>query len=65
NGRMFWSLIVDGMAFAMVTWGITGVIMWWQIKRTRMVGAVVILLSLSTAGWLFFQLTLFYATTVL
>lgn len=65
NGRMFWSVVVDIMAIAMVTWGITGLVMWWQIKRTRRIGAFVIALSIATAAILYWNLMDFYATTKL
>ncbi|MFK8113287.1 MAG: PepSY domain-containing protein [Rubripirellula sp.] len=65
NGRMFWSLFVDVMACAMVTWGLTGLVMWWQIKRTRMIGGVVIAISVATAGWMYLNMLQFYATTKL
>jgi hypothetical protein len=63
NGKMFWSLAVDTMAVAMVFWGISGIIMWWQIKRTRWIGAVIIGLSLLTAGAMAMGLHDFYAST--
>ncbi|MEZ6041118.1 MAG: PepSY domain-containing protein [Planctomycetaceae bacterium] len=63
NGRMFWSLIVDTMAIAMVTWAVSGIYMWWQIKRTRLIGAGIIVLSLLVAAGLWFSLQNFYATT--
>lgn len=63
NARMIWSLFLDAMAIAMVTWGITGLVMWWQLKRARLVGAVVMTASLATATWLYFGMTAFYATT--
>lgn len=65
NARMFWSLILDSMALAMVTWGVTGLVMWWQLKRTRFIGSLVILLSLATATWLYFGMSAFYASTKL
>lgn len=65
NGRMAWSLILDAMAIAMVTWGMTGLIMWWQIKRTRRIGGVVLALSAASAIWLYFGMVQFYATTKL
>lgn len=65
NGRMFWSVILDAMAIAMVSWGVTGVIMWWTIKRTRFVGGIVIAASVCTAFWLYFSMMHFYATTKL
>lgn len=65
NGRMFWSVILDTMAIAMVSWGVTGLIMWWSIKRTRFIGGIVICMSLITAAWLYFSMLHFYATTKL
>lgn len=63
NGRMYWSLIVDAMAIAMVTWGLTGLFMWWQIKRTRIAGAVILVCSVLTAVVLYINLHDFYAAT--
>ncbi len=65
NGRMFWTIILDAMAIAMVCWGITGLLMWWQIKRTRRIGAIVMTLSLLTAAILYLSIQDFYATTLL
>lgn len=65
NGRMYWSLILDTMAIAMVTWGLSGLIMWWQIKRTRLIGSLVIVASLITATGLYISMLDFYATTKL
>lgn len=45
NARWFWAVVVDVMAGVMVFWGLTGLIMWWQIKATRRIGAVVLALS--------------------
>ncbi|MCA9049020.1 MAG: PepSY domain-containing protein [Planctomycetaceae bacterium] len=63
NGRMFWSLAVDIVAVAMVCWGLTGLYMWWQIKRTRRIGIALIALSLLTAAVMTLSLADFYATT--
>lgn len=65
NGRRVWSVFVDIMAIAMVTWGLTGLFMWWQLKRTRMVGGLVIAASLATAATLYFAMMNYYAVTVL
>lgn len=43
--KWLWALSVDAMAISMVGWGLTGMLMWWQIKRTRFAGGVVLLLS--------------------
>ncbi len=45
NARWFWAVIVDVMAGVMCFWGLSGLLMWWQIKATRKVGAVVLVLS--------------------
>lgn len=63
NGRMFWSVAVDVMAIAMVCWGLTGIFMWWQLKRSRLLGTVVIALSVVTATVMYFCVHDFYATT--
>lgn len=63
NGRMFWSLAVDTMAVAMVLWAISGLLMWWQIKRTRVVGAFLLIISAGTATFLWFSVHDFYAAT--
>lgn len=63
NGRSFWSLAVDTMAIAMVFWAISGIIMWWQIKRTRWIGAAIIGLSIVTATLMVLGLSDFYALT--
>ena len=65
NGRSIWSLFVDGMAIAMVTWALTGLVMWWQIKRTRVIGSVVIVVSIVTASVMYISMMDFYATTKL
>lgn len=65
NGRTFWVIAADAMAVAMVVWGISGLLMWWQIKRTRLVGGIVILASIATATWMFLSVGDFYATTKL
>lgn len=52
NERWVWAFIVDAMAFLMVFWAISGIIMWWQIKRTRRIGAAALTLSTATAAWI-------------
>ncbi|HRF00599.1 MAG TPA: hypothetical protein PLI18_08785 [Pirellulaceae bacterium] len=50
--RWYWAVIVDLMAFVMVFWGVSGMIMWWQIKSTRRWGMVAVACSLFVAAWL-------------
>lgn len=56
NSKWFWALIVDAMAFTMCFWGLSGLIMWWQIKATRRAGAIVLVLSAITATVLGFAM---------
>ncbi|TWU58834.1 hypothetical protein Poly51_16140 [Rubripirellula tenax] len=65
NARMMWSLFVDIMACAMVGWGVTGLVMWWQIKRTRLIGGAVMMLSIATAIGLYYGMIHFYAASKL
>ena len=46
GARWFWALIVDAMAVGMVFWGISGLLMWWQMKSLRRFGTFVIVVSL-------------------
>ncbi|MCK5942550.1 MAG: PepSY domain-containing protein, partial [Planctomycetes bacterium] len=40
--RIVWAVFVDIMAFAMVMWSVTGVVMWWQKKSLRVPGGITI-----------------------
>jgi hypothetical protein len=52
NARWFWAILVDVMSFVMVFWGLSGIVMWWQIKRTRPWGTVALAISLAIAALL-------------
>jgi hypothetical protein len=43
--KWFWALIVDAMAFTMCFWGLSGLLMWWQIKATRRAGFLTLIAS--------------------
>ncbi|MEM6570639.1 MAG: hypothetical protein AAF957_19670 [Planctomycetota bacterium] len=43
--RWIWAVFVDLMAFSMVSWALSGLLMWWQIKKTRGVGKWLMILS--------------------
>lgn len=45
GARWFWAIVVDLMGMTLVFWGMTGVLMWWQIKATRLLGIVAIFIS--------------------
>ncbi len=51
--RFYWAIIVDTMAAVMIFWGLSGILMWWQIKRLRFWGGVTIASSVILASWLF------------
>lgn len=40
NARFVWAVLVDIVAFAMVGFGLSGLAMWWQMKKLRRQGAV-------------------------
>ncbi|WP_435006876.1 hypothetical protein P12x_004332 [Tundrisphaera lichenicola] len=48
--RWGWAVAVDLMFLSMVGWGITGLLMWWQMKNVRRVGAVVLVASILVAS---------------
>ncbi len=45
NARWAWAVVVDVMAVVLVFWGLSGLVMWWQVKSTRIAGAVTLVLS--------------------
>lgn len=63
NGRTIWVLFADTMAIAMVCWGISGLLMWWQIKRTRLWGGLFLLASVGTSVAVYYSVLHFYTTT--
>lgn len=52
NARYWWAYAVDAMFLCMVFWGLSGVFMWWQIKRTRKLGFIVLAISGFVATYL-------------
>ncbi len=51
NAQWGWAFIVDAMAVIMFFWSLSGLLMWWQIKSTRRLGIVVLILSSIAAVW--------------
>lgn len=45
-----WALFEDLLGLAMVLWAVTGLVMWWQLKRTRVLGVASLLLALGIAA---------------
>jgi hypothetical protein len=56
--RFYWAIIVDTMAAVMIFWGLSGILMWWQLKRLRFWGGVTIASSVILASWLFASMAL-------
>ena len=46
---LLWALIVDVMALAMMTWGLSGIYMWWQMKKLRTIGNRMLVVSVLCA----------------
>lgn len=42
GARFMWVVFADLTALCMIIWAITGLIMWWQLKRLRKIGAVIL-----------------------
>ena len=51
NARWIWAVLVDVMSLIMVFWGVSGLVMWWQIKKTRRIGTIMMALSIAAAAW--------------
>jgi hypothetical protein len=43
--RLVWAIFVDLMFAMMVFWGVSGLLMWWQLRSTRRFGAIVLALG--------------------
>lgn len=56
NARWVWAVGVDAMFLSMVGWGVTGLLMWFQMKNLRRVGALVLVASVITAAVVAWQM---------
>lgn len=54
--RWMWIALADVTGLSLVFWAISGMLMWWQIKPTRLIGAVVIF-GISISACVLFVLT--------
>lgn len=45
GARWVWSFIGDITAISMVVWGLSGLVMWWQIQPTRALGTIAIFIA--------------------
>jgi hypothetical protein len=46
----FWALFTDLLGLTMVLWAVSGLVMWWQMKPTRLIGAVALSVALGIAA---------------
>ncbi len=56
SARWVWAFLTDIMALLMIFWGVSGLIMWWQIKRTRLIGAGALAVSALMSAWVFVEM---------
>ncbi len=48
--RTGWAIIVDVTGFLMIFWGLSGIIMWWQMKPLRNNGMLTMIMGIVLAG---------------
>jgi hypothetical protein len=51
DARWAWAAVVDAMALVLVFWGLSGILMWWQVRSTRWLGLLILLISTAAAVW--------------
>lgn len=62
--RWIWTLFVDLMAALMVFWGMSGLLLWWQIKSTRKMGFGIVTMSICIAVFLASSLYYWLAVSI-
>lgn len=50
QARWFWAMFEDLLGLAMLFWGASGLLMWWQLKATRVAGIASLLVALGIGG---------------
>ncbi len=50
--RWFWAVMMDAMVLSLIFWGVSGLLMWWQLKGQRRIGFILLLVSAGWATWL-------------
>lgn len=50
GARWFWALFEDLLGLSMVIWSLSGIVMWWQLKKTRRWGIISLVLALVIAA---------------
>jgi hypothetical protein len=57
GSRWFWALFQDLLGVLMVFWAGTGLLMWWQMKATRLAGIASVVAALGVAAAVFYGTT--------
>lgn len=52
GARWLWAFFQDVLGLTMALWALTGLAMWWQLKATRIAGAVSIVVAMGFAAWI-------------
>jgi hypothetical protein len=50
DARRAWAVLVDAMSLAMVSWGLSGLLLWWQMRSLRRLGSLVLVASVFAAA---------------
>lgn len=53
SAKWIWIVLGDFTAISMVVWGVTGLVMWWQIQPTRAVGTIAIFMAAIASFFIF------------
>jgi hypothetical protein len=48
----WWALFADLTGLTLVLWALTGLLMWWQMKPSRVIGSVAVALALGLVSWI-------------
>ena len=57
GSTFIWVLLADLTALLLLVWALTGLVMWYQLKKLRRIGAVLLAVSLVGAGALWLAMT--------
>lgn len=53
GARWVWTLFADITGLTMAFWGLSGAIMWWQMKPTRLIGTFAVCLAVCVSAFVF------------
>ena len=50
GSRMGWAVIVDLIAGLMIFWGLSGIVMWWQMRPFRRTGLILVVAGIALSA---------------